>query len=167
MRAQIQAFVQQGVDTGAVSGVTRVYKAMPWFVDGSTWQLSSSLGSGAVVFAELPEDNGEVRIADPVLEGQKEVEHFAALVVLYQFLIPSAAQDTVSEDSWVDPLDATLDSLKAWIRTDPNLGNPDVIFQAAQQRGDLSIKRDPPRRTSGKVWSWNALRFRVTEIITA
>lgn len=169
VRAAITTFVATGCAAGgSVPGVTKVYRAMPWYIDGATWNLSNELGSGAVLFVDLPEDGGDTRLSVPAVQGEKSVDYLVALVVLYQYLIPSASQSpAVPEDAWVGPLDDTLDGLKALLRTDPNLGNPEVIFQAAQSRGDLAVHRVAPRRAPGKVLSWNVLTFHAMEVITA
>lgn len=183
VRAALSAYFTAGCDpaTGSVPGVLRVYKAMPWFVDGSTWELNTNLGSGAVVFLHLSH-RGETRLADPsegvtpTVVGVKQVDYDAFLVVLYQFLIPSAAQTpAVPEDSWVDPLDATVQGLKDLIHKDPTAGTGPVVdggdgtlrvFEMGQDDGDLSDDEPIPRRTSGKIWTWPVLKFTVREVIT-
>lgn len=184
VRAALGAYFTAGCDpvTGSVPGVLRVYKAMPWYVDGSTWELNTNLGSGAVIFLHLSH-RGETRLADPsegvtpTVVGVKQVDYDAMLVVLYQFLIPSASQSpAVSEDSWVDPLDLTIQGLKDLIHKDPTAGTGPVedggdgtrrIFEMGQDDGDLSDDEPIPRRTPGKIWTWPVLKFTVREVITA
>jgi hypothetical protein len=178
-RAGVRAALYTYLKNGNVTGVTQVYRAQPWFIDGGTWKLSSELGSGAVLFLHFM-DKAETREADPAssvstqVVGWKRVDYQVALVVLYQYLIPSASQGVAyAGDEWVAPLDATLASLEALIRADPTAGtgpNGDqsgVIFRMAQEPGDLTLPQDLPRLANGKVLSWQALHFTVTELIQA
>jgi len=160
---------------GTVPGVARVYRAQPWFIGGSSWSLSVEGGSGAVAFIHFPDKN-EQRVADPAesvstqVVGWKQVDYQVAVVVLYQYLIPSATQaQQLTGDEWVDPLDATLDGLESWIRADPTAGTgpQGVVFEMAQSPGDLALPQDLPRIVNGKVLSWQALHFTATEMIEA
>ncbi len=172
VRAALHSFFSIACQTNKVPGVNAVYRAQPWYIDGSTWDLGAGSGSGAVAFLHLVSDR-ETRLSMPAVAGEKQVDYDVALVVLYQFLIPSSSQisDALPEDAWVGPLDDTIDGFKDLIRSDPTAGtgpNPTgVIFQMGQDPGDLRITRELPRRSSGKVLSWNVLEFNVTEVITA
>jgi hypothetical protein len=180
VRAALFAYLQAGsAGGGTVPGVTKVFREMPPLVDGRNWNLSNELGSGSVLFPHFV-DKGETREADPAASastqvvGWKRVDYQVAIVVLYQYLIPSNTQATqYSGDEWVLQLDDTLDGLEAWIRADPTAGtgpNGDqsgVIFEMAQAPGDLTLPQDLPRLANGKVLSWQALHFTVTELIQA
>lgn len=181
MRAALKAYFTAGCapGTGMVPGVTAVYGAIPWFVAGTQWELSNDFGSGAIAFLHL-EELGETRIADPSqgvtphVVGMKLVEYQVDLVVLYQFMIPSGSQAAAaSPDSWIDPLDATLQALKDLIHADPTAGTgPDgtdtrTIFEMAQQPGDLKVSPQLPMRTPAKIWTWPVLQFSATEAIFA
>jgi hypothetical protein len=181
VRAALKAYFVAGCapGTGSVPGVSTFYGAIPWFVAGSQWELSTDFGSGAIAFLHL-EDLGETRIADPSegvtpgVVGMKLVEYQVDLVVLYQFLIPSASQaDAAPPDSWIDPLDATMQALKDLIHADPTAGtgpngtNTRVIFEMGQQPGDLKVPPQLPMRTPAKIWTWPVLQFSATEAIFA
>lgn len=164
VRAAIQAYLA----AGQIPGLARVYLDQPWYIDGQNWNLSADLGSGSVAFVHLTHDE-ETRISTPWIEAQETVHYDVSLVVAYQYLIPSAASDDVSEDSWVLALDDTLQGIKDLIHDDPTLGTgpTGVIFQAGQRPKGITIDRALPRRMAGKVLSWTVVEFGVTEIIQA
>ncbi|HEY8976308.1 MAG TPA: hypothetical protein VIN75_18985 [Burkholderiaceae bacterium] len=176
VRAALYAYLQAGcAGGGSVPGVTKVYRAQPWLIDGKTWNLSSDLGSGAVVFLHFM-DKGETRQADPAASvstevvGWKQVDYQVALVVLYQYLIPSNTQSVqYTGEEWVDALDATLGGLEDLLRADPTAGTGPggAVFEMAQSPGDLTLPQDLPRLVNGKVMSWQALHFTATEMIQA
>lgn len=175
VRQALRDYLAAGAAGGAVPGVREVYKAIPWFVAGSQWQLADSFGSGSIAFLHL-EDTGETRDANPSqgvtpgVVGAKLVGYQADLVVLYQFLIPSSTQvDQAPPDSWVDPLDATMQGFKDWIHADPTAGTgpQGVVFQMGQDDGDLKVSPQLPLRTPAKIWTWPVLQFSVYEAIQA
>lgn len=177
VRAALYAYLQAGCTpgVGSVPGVTKVYRAQPWLIDGKTWNLSSELGSGAVLFLHFI-DKSETRIADPAASvatpvvGWKQVDYQVAVVVLYQYLIKSNTQTVqYTGEEWVDDLDDTLSGLEDLIRADPTAGTGPggAVFEMAQPPGDLSLPQDLPRLAPGKVLSWQALHFTATEVIQA
>lgn len=177
VRAALYDYLVTGCSPGAgsVTGVSKVFRAMPWFIDGATWTPSVDIGSGAVVFLHFP-DKGEQREADPAASvstqvvGWKRVDYQVAVCVLYQYLIPSGQQGTpLAGDEWVLPLDTTLQELESWIRADPTAGTgpQGAVFEMAQSVGDMSLPQDLPRRPPGKVISFQALHFTATEMIQA
>jgi len=92
------------------------------------------------------------------------------LVVLYQFMIPSAVQgDAVRPDVWVEPLDATLQGFKDWIHADPRAGTGPggAVFEMGQDPGDLKVAPQVPRATPAKIWTWPVLQFTAYEAINA
>lgn len=160
---------------GIVKGVAKVYRAMPWLIDGATWTPSAELGSGSVVFLHFP-DKREQRVADPAssvstsVVGVKQIDYQVAVCVLYQYLIPSGTQAVQYDgDEWVGPLDSMLEQIEALIRADPTAGTGPggVVFEMAQAPGDLTLPQDLPRRLPGKVLSFQALHFTATEMIRA
>lgn len=174
VRAALAAFFTQGCSSGMVPGVSGVYKAIPWFVAGSQWELADNFGSGAIVFLHL-EETGEKRAADPAegvtagVTGVKLVGYQVDLVVLYQYLIPSGSQQLVSPDVWIDPLDATVQGLKDLIHSDPTAGtgSQGVVFEIGQDEGDLKVSTQLPMRTPAKIWTWPVLQFSAYEVINA
>jgi hypothetical protein len=144
-----------------------VYAAFPWFIDGATFDLAANLGNGAVAYVHLA-DTEESRLTVPAVQGEKIVHYEVAVIVAYQFLIPSTDVDvTISEDEWVDPLDVILQGIKDRIHADPQLGAPGVVFLAAQTPRSMRVHSEMPRRLPGKILSWHAVEFQLTEIITA
>lgn len=168
VRAAVASFFQATVAPGPnqIPGLNKVHSAPPYWADGSEWNLANELGSGTVAGVHLVEDS-ESRITIPVLTGQKMVTYKIGLMLFYQFLLPSNTLTPIDEAAWADPLDATIDGIKARLRSDPNCGLPSVVWQAAQDPGDVKIVRDIPRRLPGKVVSWNVIEFMVDEVVTA
>lgn len=177
VRQALYAYLAAGCapGTGSVTGVTKVYRAMPWFIDGATWTPNINLGSGAVLFLHFP-DKREERVGTPAASvsttvvGVKQVDYQVAVCVLYQYLIPSGSQATaLSGDEWVGPLDTTLTQLESLIRADPTAGTgpQGAVFEMAQSPGDLALPQELPRRPPGKILSFQALHLTATEMINA
>lgn len=162
VRAAITGFFQ----AANIPGLNKVFTAPPYWADGSEWDLSSSLGSGAVGAVHLAEDT-ESRITFPALSGNKQVEYTVGFMIFYQWLVPSNSFTAAGEDAWAAPLDTIIDGVKTLLRSDPNCGMPAVIWQSGQEPHGIAIRRDLPRKLEGKVVSWNVVQFHVTEIITA
>jgi hypothetical protein len=158
--------------TDSIPGLVRVYKEQPWFVDGSVWNLGTSvngepIGSGAVAFVHISEQY-ESRLTVPAITGSKMLTYKCALVVLYQYVIPSGVVTPAAEDDWVLGLDALLDGVVARLRVDPTIGTAgSPVFQAGQDPDDDKIIRDLPRRYDGVIGSWNVVEFTANEIVTA
>lgn len=191
VRGAIAAYLNAGtgnaVQDAAIPGLNKVYRAQPTFIDPTQWWiLPPELNAGTVGYLHLAKVD-EDRIALPAVEGVKFVEYVVALVLIYRYQIPSGSQATPYEgDEWVDGQDETVEAIKAWIRKDPALGTaqatlwsgqpgviydryPGVIWQAGQDKGDLSMTADPPVRDEegGEVLSFQVLEFHATECITA
>lgn len=165
VRAAIQAYLVAGLP--GIPGLNRVYRAQPWWVDGSVFNLAANAGNGAFAYLHLTHSD-ETRVSVPAVQGTTLVHYDVFVVVCYQFEIPSAAVDTtITEDSWVDACDDILQGIKDRIHADPNLGAPEVIFLAAQTPKKLTIDSDEPRVTAGKVYSWHTVNIQVTEVIQA
>ena len=145
------------------AGLANTYKAQPHYVGEEAWVAYDGT-RGTMAFVNI-DNEAESRI---VLDGSpatgKEITYDVALVLLYEYLIPS---DEPSPDDWVDGLDALIDALKDRFRADPHLGTGPggVVWSAAQEDGALQIARDLPKQGDGVVRSWNVLTFKVQEII--
>jgi hypothetical protein len=161
VRAAIAAYFE----SAQIPGLNAVHPAPPYWADGSEWDLKAQLGSGAIAAVHLAEEQ-ESRITVPVLTGQKMVEYRVGLMLFYQWLKPATLvpQD---ESAWSGPLDVIIDGVKDRLRADPNCGVPGVVWQSAEDKGDVKIQRDIPRQLPGKVLSWNVVEFMVDEIVTA
>lgn len=164
--ADVRAAVATFIEGAAIPGLNRVHSAFPYWADGSEWDLAANLGSGAIAGVHLAADK-ESRIALPYPTGQVMVDYTVALGIWYQFLLPSNTLTPVDVAAWADPLDVIIDGVKDLIRSDPNCGMPAVVWQSGQDKDDLRIARDVPRRLPGKVLSWNVLEWSVHEIIEA
>lgn len=181
VRQALYAYLAAGCapGTGSVTGVSKVYRAMPWFIDGATWTPNVDLGAGSVLFLHFP-DKREERVADPAASvsstvvGVKQVDYQVAVCVLYQYLVPSGSQTpALNGDEWVTNLDTTLTQLESLIRADPTAGTgpsgngTGTVFEMAQAPGDLTLPQDLPRRLPGKILSFQALHLTATEMINA
>lgn len=177
VRQALYAYLVQGCSPGegSVTGVSKVFRAMPWLIDGRTWTPSADLGAGTVLFPHFT-DKSETRESTPAASvssevvGWKRVDYQVAVGVFYQYVIPSGTQSTQYDgDEWVLQLDKTLEELEAWIRADPTAGTGPggVVFEMAQSPGDLSLPQDLPLKLPGKMISFQALHFTATEVIQA
>jgi hypothetical protein len=165
--ATVRAAISSFLASPAIPGVTKQYRAMPWYIDGANWNLADNLGSGAVIALHLANDD-ETRESGGQVIGLKDTDYVAFLVVLYQYLIPSGTQATAYQgDEYIDPLDAVIEAIKDRLHSDPSLGNPAVIKTSGQEPRDLHVERSLPRREPGKLLAWNTIRFSVTEVIQA
>jgi hypothetical protein len=162
----VRLAVQEFFQSPPVVGIQKVYKDIPWFMDGAQWDVASNDGWAAVASVHL-NTSQESRITLPWKVGQKQVEHTVALVIQYQYLIPVSFAPEEAEDQWVIGLDTVIDGVKDRIRSDYTFNNPNVIFQGGQDRNDIRVTRDVPVMDVGRVIAWNVVEFNVTEIIQA
>lgn len=173
-RTTVRQAVTDFMAQPAIPGLSAWFRSPPWFLDGDAWNLADQLGSGAVGMVHVT-DESESRITMPAVQplqpgapiGQKAVRYKIGLVVLYQYLLPSGTLVPVPSDDYISALDATLDGVVERLRSDPNLGQPDVIFQAGQDQDDIKIHSDLPRRLPAKILAWSVVEFNLTEIVQA
>lgn len=163
-----------------IPGVQQVYRDAPWWMDENafTWEVSGGAAFGSGLFAHLSTST-EIRVTVPApnpalgrtitggFVGNKQTVYTCTVGIIYRYLIPQTYpdRDAPFEDRWVDGLDQTIDLLKQRLRTDPTLGAPDVIFQAAQET--VTTDMDMPVKNGGYVNVWASVTFDITEIITA
>lgn len=150
-------------------GIAKMFRDEPWIVTAEAWTQENGL-PGTVAYVHIDRE-AETRYAlagwNPTGLG-KAISYDVSIVVLYQYDIPDQPDD---KDSWVDGLDELLDALKARVRADPTLGTGEggVVWQAGEGGlpggPDLEVQRDLPKLNNGKVLSWNALQFKVTEMV--
>lgn len=168
--ATVRAAITSYFAGAALTGLQHVYQECPWWLDGDQFDLAGGDDFGAVAYVHLSEQR-ETRIALPAVQGIKAVTWDVALVVLFQYLVPSSFPAGQDESSWVTPLDALLDGLIARLRADQTLGtgHNGVIFQAGESVDDVVLRRDLPRidAQGGKVWCWQVLEFKAVEMIQA
>lgn len=192
VRAAVVEFFQDAIDAEEpkLTGVRWVYRDAPWWVDGASIPFIVDVGPdeteprlwGAAMFVHfdrstesrigVPAPNIEQgRTIDSGFVGQKNVTYLCTIGVLYQYLIPAEYPDDPTGkppgDQWASGVDTIIDELKALIHADPNLGHPDVIFQAGQANAGLTLDWDAPTQNGGVVNSWLGLQLTIEEIITA
>ena len=146
------------------TGLTSVSKDEPWYMDGQMWIQNGLEGTASFVHIN---HQSETRVDLGGLGGgKKAVTYDVALVVAYQYRIPTDTGGGM--DTWVDGLDAVLDAVVAKLRADQTLGcgSAGPVWSAGEQDMDIAIQRELPTRDGGKVWSVNYVMFKVIEIVT-
>ena len=165
--ATVRSAISTFLASPPIPGVTKQFRAVPWYIDGANWNLADNLGNGAVICLHLADDD-ETRESGGQVIGLKDTNYVAFLVVLYQYLIPSGTQvPQYQGDEYIDPLDAAIEAIKERLHSDPSMGNPAVIKTSGQEPRDLHVERSLPIRRPGKLLAWNTIRFSVTEVIQA
>ena len=167
----------------AVPGLNQVLPGIPWFEDGSMWQLDSELGWGAIGFVHIARESERREAMGGNVSGIKIVTYSVGLVLLFQYLIGRDEDIQASCTGYVEPLNTLLDGVKNHLRADRTLGTaPGIsglggieitpggsIFSAGEGDGsgspDITIDRDVPRRDVGKIWSWQLVEFTVREAV--
>ena len=168
----VRAALASFLTAANIPGVAKVYQSEPWYSPGETLDLAALGGSGAFVWIEMGEADEE-RWAVPASypgytgSGIKAVHYPVSLIVEYQYLIPQQTFPPVAPDGWVTSEGAILQALKDRIHSDPTLGAPTVVFQAAQEPGALKTSPDAPVFEPGKVLSTREITFRITEVVQA
>lgn len=164
--ATVRAAIRDYIDSASVTGVTKVYKAAPYWVDGREFKQFITDAWGAIVVVHL-DQTMESRITLPAINGNKARHHKVGLVIIMQWVVPPGFDPLQDADDWTDALDQVIEDISTALRADPNLGAPDVIFQAAQDPDDIRISRDLPKYDEGVLHVWQLIEFDVTEILTA
>lgn len=172
-RATVRATLATFLQGANITGLHGVYKAKPTFYDGSNLDAAALNGSAAWAWVVLG-DSSEDRLSVPAQwpgqagAGNKAVHYEAAIVVEYQFLIPSAQiASPTPPDAWVDGEDAIIQALKDRLHSDPSLGTAAVVLASGQENRGMQVTGDEPLLEPGKVVSIKAISFRITEIIQA
>lgn len=162
VRAAVTAYLS-GLD---IPGVGHVFAEMPYYVADQTAfdQANPGLIGQSALFVHLWQTN-ESRISLPAVTGQKQVGYIVVIGILYRYQVP--ANLAVLQDDWINQLDTLIDTIKAGIRADPNLGAPTVVFQAGQDTNDLSSEIDFPVLDGGYVRLIGRIDMHLTEIIVA
>ena len=167
VRAAVTAFFQPP----AVPGLNAMFRAQPIIAGPDRLGLSTGGGTGtpgfgAYGFVHLNESD-ESRVTVPYATGSKAVRYVVGLIVIYQWLTVQNTSGVQEVDAWVGPLDDLIGGIKDRLRSDPTLGNSDVVFEAGQADNDIRISQDLPRIDGGVLHSWNLLEFDLTEIVEA
>lgn len=156
--AQVQSFL-----TGT-PGITALYRDAPWEMTGDNWQSNNLPGTPAFLHVEHV---SESRIAmGGEHGGWKQRDYTIALVLLYQYLIPS---DVTSKDVWVDGRNTLIDNVISRIESDRSFGSVAgvPIFEAGNQDQGIAASFDFPHwdQGGGKVRNWVRVEFKVSEMI--
>ena len=164
--ASVRAEVANYFQTASIPGLNKVFTAPPSWADGSAWQLNLQNNAGAIAALHVVEER-EKRLTLPVFTGSKMIHYSLGLMVFYQWINPQALT-APDEDGWNAPLDVILQGIKDRLRADPQCGVPQGdVWQSAQDDPDVTIRRDLPRQSPGKVFAWNVVEFNVYEIVNA
>lgn len=187
--AAVREAIVDYFSAATITGIQKVYRDMPWFIEAAQWQIEVPVTEpapgdvprtwAAVAFVHI-DQSAESRItvgapgpsttpADAI--GYKEVRYVVSLGMQYQYLVPVVLPDGYEADAWVDGLDTIIDTVKSLIRADPLLGTngSGVIFQAGQDDLDIRVESDFPISdpVGNRVYSFHRVAFNVTEIINA
>lgn len=155
---QVQSFL------APTQGITTLYTDAPWEMTGDNWQKNDLPGTPAFLHVE---HITESRIAmGGEHGGWKRRDYQIALVLLYQYVIPS---DVASKDVWVVGRNTLIDNVIARIESDRAFGSVAgvPIFEAGNQDDGISATFDFPHWDTGggKVRNWVRVEFKVTEMI--
>ena len=155
---QVQSFL------APTQGITTLYKDAPWEMTGDNWQTNNLPGTPAFLHVE---HITESRVAmGGEHGGWKQRDYQVALVLLYQYVIPS---DVTSKDVWVVGRNTLIDNVIARIESDRAFGSVGgtPIFEAGNQDAGISATFDFPHwdQGGGKVRNWVRVEFKVTEMI--
>lgn len=172
-RATVRATLATFLQGANITGLHGVYKAKPVFYSGEQLNAAADNGAAAWAWVDLG-DSDETRLSVPAQwpgqngAGNKAVHYDVAIVVEYQFLIPSAQIASPSPpDGWVDGEDVIIQALKDRLHSDPSLGDPAVVLASGQENRGMHVSGDNPLFDGGIVISTRAISFRITEIIQA
>lgn len=165
--ANVRAALRDFFQTPPLLGLQKVFLDEPWIIQGANWDVQSQSGWGAVAFIHLDTSHESRITLGAAIGGSKQVDHTVGLVIQYQYLIPAALPDGTDEDAWVGPLDQIIDGVRTRIHSNPNAGNPAVVFQFGQDNNDIRVTRDLPKIDNGKIVVFTLVEFDVTEIIQA
>lgn len=153
-----------------IAGLNKVYRAMPRVIDGADYFTGAGGDQhGAQAYVHIEHDI-EHRTAHPRVTGKKDVFYDVALVIIFA---STSADVTAGEsdpgEAAMDAYDAVLELCRLRLRADPTLGG--AVFSAGEGNelgiDDIDILSDLPR-LDNQLWiTWNAMRFKVKEKITA
>jgi hypothetical protein len=156
-----------------IAGLRKVYPAMPYWAGGDQWEFAEVDGWACVGFVHLTRSDEQRIGLGGEHGGQKFVHYDVGLVLLYKWLIPDPIPQGSDATEWTVWIDQIIDAVKDRIRADRTFGCEDKgpIWQAGDGSSinspDISVQRDLPRLTAGKVQSWQVVEFTVTEAIIA
>lgn len=178
---EVREAVREWIAGQEIVGVGDVYRDAPYWIGGESFPFQVTNGEyAAVLFVHL-DTSRESRITLPApappnrtaangFVGSKLVSYVISIGILYQWMIPGNTLEAPKNDEWVVPLDYIIDTLKARIRSDPNLGaSPTIVFQAGQDNDGISLDQDLPSLDPGGgiVKCFARLQLSLDEIITA
>ena len=160
-RATVRAALYAFLAPPNVSGINTLSTSTPKRIPGSDFRKGQIAGtkSGAVGVLHLDGEN-EMRIAlGGATSGRKEITYSVTLEV-YQHSIQTHAETAM------DDFDAVIETVKARIRLDRQVGTAGVIFRAGETQLDGVYGR-PKTLSDGATEIWGAVAFEAVEIITS
>ncbi len=155
-----------------VTGIQTVARSAPRLISGGDFKLTGGRRSGTVAVVHINNEH-EYPIDFNGGGGYRMVEY--QIGILLRFKSMKLDPDT-DLGVYIDDYDATVEALKARIRSDPRLGTsvdtPPYIFTAGMGgtsgpigSPDLEMTSDLPRINKGTstLWIWGRLDMRASE----
>ena len=160
-RATVRAAVAAYFAPPVVTGLNKVFSAAPKRIEGTWFRYGQPAGtwSGAVgVIGIVSESEERIAIGGDV-SGKKWV-HYEVEMQLFQHSVR-----THSEDAMAD-FDAMVDNFKDELRAGRRLNSYPIIFEAGE-RELVGEYGEPKVLADGATEIWGAVRFEVSEVLTA
>lgn len=160
-RQTVRAAVVAYFSPPRVFGLNHVFPSMPKRIEGHWFRYGLPAGtpSGAVGIVHIIGES-EDRIAIGGEHDGKKWVHYDVSLELYQHSV-----QRLSEDAMAD-FDVLVDNVKAALRADRRLDEWPVIFEAGEKYL-LGEYGEPKVLGDGSTEIWGAVRFEVSEVISA
>lgn len=159
-RATVRAAVQAYFEPPAVTGLNKLFSALPKRIEGTWFRYGKPAGtlSGCVGVVHIVGESEE-RIAIGGEHSGKKWVHYEVQLQVFQHSLQRHAEDAMND------FDTVMDNIKALLRADRRLDDYPVIFEAGEKylEGEYG---EPKVLADGSTEIWGAVRFEVSEILT-
>ena len=156
VRAQLTAFLQGAT----ITDLNKVWSSFPKQINFQENATAGQLSRAqAVVFIE---SEYETRIAlGGATSGKKRIDYTVVVQVFHHSLEQNA-------ETAMDSFDSVIDDVKNRLRSDHRFGNPDgtLVWQGAEPEITVDYA-EPSTSSRGATETWAAIRFQVTQMLTA
>jgi hypothetical protein len=144
-----------------VNGLNKVFSSMPKRIEGGWFRYGQPAGtpSGAVAIVQIVSESEE-RIAIGGEHDGKKWVHYDVQLELYQHSVRAHSEDAMAD------FDVLVDNVKDALRADRRLSDYPVIFEAGEKYL-LGEYGEPKVLGDGSTEIWGAVRFEVSEVISA
>jgi hypothetical protein len=159
-RAEVRSQLYTFLTGTTLTDVNQIFTSFPKQIN---FQKNSTAGqksrAAAVIFIESEFEN---RIAlGGATSGKKRID-YGVVVQVFHHSSQSNAEDAMAD------FDTTIDAIKNRLRSDHRFGNPngDLVWQGAEPNISVDYA-EPSSSDRGITETWAAIRFQVTQMITA